>query len=669
MFSFKDIRTARAMDQRLGAVKQASYQVNRFNPAHESLNEPSVVEDWMPKDPAGINMLMRQIYIRDAIAGPAVDLYKELPWSDFELLGVDDPEQRKIYEDACSALDLLEWLPDLAGEFLVLGKIIATMLFNEKKGFWDHLIIHDADAVRITPIPIAGAEPKIDLRPTPAMRQFAGSQDPRDLDARQKLPKHLLQQIMQGGWIPLDPLNTIYLPRRATAIDAVGTSFFTRIINYWAFEKSILNATVVAAKRRAGGILHLSLGTEAWEPSREEMEDIAALFIQADEDPVGGIVATRTGVEANQLSGKQGDIWKLSDEWSFLYEAKMKALGINDAFLSGDASYSTMDVALSVFLERIRAFRDYFARHLMQRQIFETLARVHGFVQRKQAELDHRIRTTKMADLGDVKIDRSGRDAEPGDLIIPTVHWKKQLNPVADENYLNILTTLEEKGLPVTLRRWAAAGGYTIEEELKSLDEDIELKKVIAKWKKKTGGEGEEKEEGGSFAMYKEARVDNLAAVPVWDRTGRFLQLEYDEAIEAFESVIDKGGFTAIKTMEDLKKRIASPVDANGRKMELVQYLMHRMGYIRKAEISADTYKDIAMWLYQQNNSEQDAIKATRELYFLSKMQKSAFGEPKVTSEHMQTAASREFGPMSDDLKIMQKREAGVKGSKLLTGV
>ena len=58
------------------------------------------------------------------------------------------------------------------------------------------------------------------------------------------------------------------------------------------------------------------------------------------------------------------------------------------------------------------------------------------------------------------------------------------MKPEVDKDYLEILETLEEKGIPIPLRIWAAAGGENIDELINALDDDNELRLEIAEKKK-----------------------------------------------------------------------------------------------------------------------------------------------------------------------------------------
>lgn len=311
---------------------------NRFNPVYDDLSEGSIIEQFMPVDPRRLHRIWRRIYLQDPVAGPAVELYKDLPWSDFQLLGIDDPTIAKLYTDAMNAINVTSLLPELSAEFLVMGKIIGHLTMDESKGYWDKCIMHDPDWIRVTPMPVPGFQPKLDIIPTPEMRAWAHSRDERDLAAHEEVQDYV-EMIRYGQDIPLPPEQTFYIPRKTSPYDVIGASAYTRIIMFVAYEKALVNATIAASRRRASRIRHITAGIDdVWEPSPQELDDLSSLFMQADEDPVGAIVVTRTGVTANEVGGGSiQDIVKISDEWQFLLQGKLNALGVSEAFLTGEA--------------------------------------------------------------------------------------------------------------------------------------------------------------------------------------------------------------------------------------------------------------------------------------------------------------------------------------------
>lgn len=445
---------------------------NRFNPVYDDLSEGSIIEQFMPVDPRRLNRIWRRIKLQDPVAGPAIDLYSELPWSDFQLTGIADRTIAHLYTDALNNIDLTQQMPEISAEFLSMGKVIGHLIMDESKGIWERMIIHDPDWIRVTPIPIPGFQPKLDIIPTPDMRSWANSQDPRDVAAQRQI-EDLVRMIRNGQDIPLPQENTFYIPRRASPYDVIGASAYTRIIMFVAYEKALVNATIAASRRRASRIRHITAGLDdIWEPSREELDDISSLFMQADEDPVGAIVVTRTGVTANEVGGGSiQDIVKISDEWQFLLSGKLNALGVSEAFLTGEATFNTMEALLSVFLEKVKAHRKFFEHALIYDKLLKPLAKKHGFVHRTQAELNHRVRVA--------------RGEENSKYILPNIQWEKSLRPVADRDYLEILQMMEEKGIPVTKRTWTAAAGFDLESEMEQFSDDLESTRQLVQQKKK----------------------------------------------------------------------------------------------------------------------------------------------------------------------------------------
>lgn len=502
---------------------ESFYQNNRFNPVFDKLEQGSVLEDWVPRDAPGINMMFRRMHVRDVVAGPAIDIYASMPWSEFDIGGIKDPALRRFYEEAL-AMFTPEVLTTIAKEFLVIGRFCASLVFNASKGYFDQFEPHDPDFLEIMPVPYRGFNPLIDLRISPAMRMFMQSQDERVKRIRGLMPAQFLEKFNQNtGKVPLDQFSTLFMARKISPYDSVGTSMLTRIVGLWALEKALMDATVTAARRRAGTILHVTAGIdEIWEPADGELDNIANLFTQADEDPVGAVVTTRTGVQAQELR-QGGQIWKISDEWAFLSEAKMRALGISDAILDGSATYSNMETARSLMVEQILVFRQQFTQALFG-WISEQLARAHGFVldpkrannngqirmapsnppgvrkdmetqsaiamsaqrrslynaygregqdyiQAAEEQLQNRIRKTQISMEKALKLPRD-------QLIVPAIQWRKEMKPTQDAAYIELLEKMEEKGLPVPKRIWAAAGGYDLDAAIEMMEED---KKLTAK--------------------------------------------------------------------------------------------------------------------------------------------------------------------------------------------
>ena len=509
------------------------YNADRYNPVFDNLEEGTILEDWIPRDAAGLDLLYRRIYLRDPTLGPGIDIIRSLPWSDFTLEGIDDTEIKKIYEECMSSLNPLLLMPDLTHEFLTLGRSISSLIFDQRRGIFSGVVPHDPDFVRVTPLPVYGHDPLCDFTLSPGFKKFLQNPDPRAVDARKSLPPAFLDAAAkQQGFLPLDPLSTIYLARKTAPNDSVGTSILTRSLYFWAIEKALLNAQLSSTRRRARSFIHLKAGIDnLWEPSPEEIDALAGIVIQANEDPVGGVIATRTGVDISEPVGGGADFYKWSDELELFAKYKMQSIGISDALLSGDGTYNNSEQARSVFVENLATLRSRIVNKFFMQKLFPVVARVHGFIKRTPAELSHRIRTTPVGGskypswaqattVTSQKLSqRESMAISTENLVVPTINWAKQLKPTQDEKALEILERLKQNEYPVTLSQWANAAGFnpkTIEQEQK---DDIELQARVNKLKESIvppeeaapegegeGGEGSEEDLGIEIPEASEAQ-------------------------------------------------------------------------------------------------------------------------------------------------------------------
>ena len=429
--------------------------------------------------------LYREIYMMDTVSGPAVDIMASLPWSDCNLMGVDDTKQLQVYEDTLGELGLTSTMTALSTAYLVLGKAIGSLLFDSERGIFTDIITHNPDMCEITPIPLRGYDPKIDLRLDQEFKKFLASKDPRDVEARKEISPQLMQKL-KSGKIELEPLSTLYIQRAVIpGIDSM--SYYTRVLPIWLIEKALMRGTIIGAWRRQRSILHVMAGDEDWEPTDEQLAMFTQLFQNADRDPQGAVVTTRNGVQVQEV--RQGnDFWKISDEWDIFANAKMRALGISEAFLSGEATYSNAEVALSVFMENLRTFRDTMTSAILYDKIFLLLAKYHGFKTRTKAEINNRLR------LSDSERNRDpyGRKrqagmyasrnlAEAAQYNIPTVHWSKELKAVGDSSVLELLRSAQENNIPIPLAMIATACGVSLSAVIDSFEEDVEQRRIIKK--------------------------------------------------------------------------------------------------------------------------------------------------------------------------------------------
>jgi len=455
-----------------------NYNNERFNSVRDRLDQGSVVEDMIPRQPTQLHMMLRRIYLRCAISGTVVDIFSTLPWGKiYELIGIDDPKVLQMFHDMIEGINIWGELPMICREYQIIGRVISSLSFNERLGRWDAIIPIDPDQAKITPLPMSGHKPLIDVLPSPAWREFARSTDPRVVDMKERMNPALIEMLgQQSGYIPLDPLNTLWLARRVNQYDHIGTSLFARILPAWAYEVALWNASLTGVRRRNRSILMVTAGiADSWEPTDDEIASISSLFMSADEDPTGAVIATRYGVEVSEVRDPSA-IWGISQEFDFLSTIKMRSLGISEAYLSGETNVSNMESARTALGKQIAAFRDYIIREIFQKQLFPTFARIHNIQRRTQAELAHGIRTSGVTRI----TSRAAMDIPDDALLIPQLITEDTLRPVEDMQYIELLKAIKDEGVPVPLRIWASAAGYDLDKAMAMMDENSKLKSRIS---------------------------------------------------------------------------------------------------------------------------------------------------------------------------------------------
>ena len=465
----------------------SAYNIDRFNPQKDRLEEGSILEEWIPRQPTQLHMMFRKIYLRDAIAGSVVDIFSSLPWGKvYELMGIDDPKVLQMFQDMLEAIQIWGELPMISREVQVIGRNISNLVFNERLGHWDSLIPIDPDQCKLKLAPV-NAKPHVDVLSSPAWRDFARSVDPRDIELKEQMNPAAIEMLQNhSGFFPLDPLNTLFVARRVNQYDKIGTSIFTRILPAWAYEMALWNASLTGVRRRNRSILLVTAGIEEnWEPTDDEIQSLSSIFMQADEDPTGGVVAVRQGVEVSEVRDPTS-IWGISQEFEFLSTIKMRALGVSEAYLSGDTNVSNMETARTTLGKSVGAFRDFMIRSIFTDQLFPTFARIHNIQKRTQAELSHGIRTTGMTRVTAKAAMDIPRDA----LMMPMLVTEDTLRPEQDTAYLEMLEKLGEKGVPVPLRIWASAAGYDLDKAMAMMADDALLKKRLGQLGVQGGGGG-----------------------------------------------------------------------------------------------------------------------------------------------------------------------------------
>lgn len=450
--------------------------------------------------------IYRDMYYHDAIAGAAVDIISSLAFSDFNLVGLDD-KQLEPFLRTVSNLKMRRLGPQVSVEYNVNGSYIAQTPWDKDKKNFKNLIPHNPAFSTIYPSPIFGRDPTVMVDFASALKEAGNISKKRNGVENIDTMKDVDPEMLKANYkIPEDEL--IFMTRRGLHRDLRGVSYYRRILPVWLFEKALIRGTLDQSTKRQRAIAHIQAGDETWQPSAEEMTMLAQMYNNADLDPVGAVFITTQGVNVNDIR-RGDDFWKWNDMAEWAATQKMKGLGINEGLLSGDLTLNTLDMSLSVFIEQIRDHRDTITYEMFYERTFPRIA-VENDIRLKKDQAKYFAETANLGDddFGNKLFEITSYETanfqvdsfDPRKHAMPRLAWHKRLRPEADSAYLEVLTVLEEKGLPLPLQMWASAGGLDLRQLTNeaSMEQDGKLRERIKEWKKEFGANPEEEgvEEG-----------------------------------------------------------------------------------------------------------------------------------------------------------------------------
>jgi len=489
VYSKNMVRTSKGF-VRTGATSGGASPVNvAGSSASQSISQSPLFYDYrwstpdkfyFPRSRAVANRIWREIYMRDPAVATATDAYSELPWSQFDLIGIDDGSIRKLYEDMFNDLNLVPKFQGFTRDYIITGELILHHIFNSKKGYWERVISHNPDYVRVEGIGLAIDQPLLWLRPTPEIKRLINSPDPRIAKLRKLLPKEVVSAFRVNKDVPLDSLNTVYIPRLATSSSVRGVSLYTRLFRIVMYEDFIVNASLAVAQRNAAPLRIFKLGdpNTGWLPDAEDEAQFAEMLSVAESDPMAAIIMHHN--VSCELVGVSDRVLLISREWDFIERVKLLALGMAKSFLVGESSFASAIAGLQTLLERLAALRYKFEHDWLIQKLCKPVAEMNEFYKRTQSELEHRIRIQK--------------PEQERELIVPKIKWHKGLEPAQDTSILNVWDRLYEYGI-ISRRTFASGAGIDLEQERKNIIEEAEYEQKQKQRLEELGVETEEEEQ------------------------------------------------------------------------------------------------------------------------------------------------------------------------------
>jgi hypothetical protein len=437
----------------------------------------------LPADPNLIDtstlaLFYRDIYLFDNTAGSAVDILSRFSFSDWGLRGLEEKELQP-YNEALDRLNIRQMLPLISTAHLTDGFFCGSLVFDPRTKQFMDMLLHDALSCAVIPSPFFGIDPTINVRVGQATQQFMHDTSEYARRYLDSMPRQFIDMLKSGAFT-LDPVTTLFVPRRST-VDRAYTSFLHRILPMYLIEKTLFRGTLTEAQRRQRAMTHLTAGDDMWIPTGEELNALVREFQAAEFDPLGGWISTRNSVSAQDIR-PGGEFWKWTDMADVLVPYKLRAMGISEAFMSGEANYSAAESAYSSFLETTNSYRSDMTDRIFYSKIFPLVAVVNDLYKDKK----NRAKSGKIIDFLFNKANRAN-------LKMPQLHWHKELEVQGEENMMELLEMASDKGVPIPLRMWMSAAKIDPDALLQDLKEDGELRKELEEFTgKDTSHEGEE---------------------------------------------------------------------------------------------------------------------------------------------------------------------------------
>jgi hypothetical protein len=418
-------------------------------------------------DSTALQYFYRDIYLHDNTAGSAVDIQSVFPFSDWELLGLEDHE-KDVFDSALARLNLQELMPQLSTAYLTDGFYCGSLIYDAaSKNFMD-ILTHDALQCGVSPSPLNNVDPTIRVSVSGPTLRFLDSATDYAKAYIKTMPKAFVSLLREGSFI-LDPVTTLWLGRRGLT-DRAYQSYLHRILPMYMIEKTMFRGTLVEAQRRQRAMSHITAGDDIWTPTGQELQALVQQFMDAEKDPLGGWLSTRNAVQVQDLR-PGGDFWKWTDMTDIMVAYKLRALGISEALLSGDASYAAAESAYSTFLETTNAYRTHLTNAIFYKKLFPLIA-ISNEMFKDSAK------RKKTDSLVDFMFNASNRQ----NLKMPVLHWHKDLTAKSEDNMMDMLEKVESHGVPVPLKMWLAAAGVDKDTLIRDARENDEIKKELAKY-------------------------------------------------------------------------------------------------------------------------------------------------------------------------------------------
>jgi hypothetical protein len=446
---------------------------------------------YLPRNIRQKNRWCRWFFDHDEFVGAVLELHAELPYSRAEIV-VDDTTIKRHIEECLDKTNFFSMLPAIDLEFMKIGEVFIHTPWDEAKGMWSHIIIHNPDFIEVRTTPFADSESVIELRPDDELRKIVHSTKPEDQQLKKRLPKEVVRRVLTGKNIMLDSREVTHIARRSNPYDIRGTSLLNRLFRLLMYEDKLREAQITIADNFIYPLKIFKLGDpqKGWIPDESHQRALAQMLQNANFDPNFSLIY-HYGLQVEYMTVAD-KVMRLDKEWQEISEKKMIALGISKEMLTGGSTYAAANVGLQTQLARYKAKRDLFEVRWMMDKFFRVMAEKNEWYKRDAREI-----------LGHYRVKRTAEESRQR-LIMPKMMWHKKLMMRDDQQFLTFLNNVYAQGKgPISAITMLMSMGLDTESELRNKSRQKEFEEMIGEYIQTPAAVGPATPGGGLGAMAK----------------------------------------------------------------------------------------------------------------------------------------------------------------------
>lgn len=392
----------------------------------------------LPQTSLELNQWIRYFDRFHPTVGNAIDMHATVPFSKFDLTGIQDTAVLRYYEDMANEMNLFRHILEISREYELMGEAFPFLIWDDEMGGWCDAMVLNPDYIEVHGVKIGGKKGlRYELALDNQVRQFIMSPDPLDQEIVSELDPAIIQAAQTGLNTPLDPFNFEHLMRPSSPYDTRGTSIVLGCLKDLLYEEQLREAQYAIA----GGITRpreiWKLGTQGeWMPTEGDLNELRELLAASRYDPNFALVS-HYGLSVDFV-GAERRILPVAQEFQMINERILTRLYTSKAMTGGEGpTYQNSSVAMTVLDARYSWKRDFIIDYL-ERKVFLPVALENEFREPlSSAELEGGFRTKTKA------------DRPP---MIPKLKWLSKVNLTDRNQQMGYLVSLyQQGGLPLKM--------------------------------------------------------------------------------------------------------------------------------------------------------------------------------------------------------------------------